>query len=268
MVEVLEAAARASGCKILLLQSWNECPGKEKAFISELAAMNVAGILKMPTSLTCEREVRNHIRTLHLPYVILHDWGADRYGECHVGMDEHAAVEKALDHLVELGHQRIAFLRTENEAHPVARDLFLRGLAARGLPAEERQASAMRGNRDCSHVFLPEVIHDVTAVVAPHYSAALHVIHGLQELGLSVPHDRSLVSLGPLPDTDNRTIDITSTVPPLDTIAERAVQLVLEGTDADTVHYYYKPQLCVGETTTAPGAGNVSSARTHLVAMR
>ena len=254
LIETINHIAREMGYNTLL-QTFNENPEGEMAFIDSIAQMNIAGLLRVPTTFAGEQRITNHIRATSLPFALLSDWDISRFGNTHVGMDESSAISMVLDHLTQLRHERIGFCTTENEVHTLTREIFRYQLRSRGLPVDGDSVFSMCGlDHNSTKVFVPDNVDGLTAVVLPHFSAALHFIHGMEQRGTPVPAHCSAVSLGPLAEPKHRVVNITSTIPPFRKIAEQAIWLILEGAKEETAHYYYAPTLHIGETSAPPPA--------------
>lgn len=166
----------------------------------------------------------------------------------------------ATDHLLKLGHKRIAFVG----GGPLDRGNFaerLQGcrdaLDAAGIAYDAKlvQEGEMIGGRESVQRILDRA-PNVTGVVACNDANALAAIAGLRERGLKVPEDVSVIGFDDIPAA-------LESWPPLTTMrvdkiimgrkaAQRLIQKLAEG-DTSTPHQIvFSPDLIVRGTTAAP----------------
>jgi DNA-binding LacI/PurR family transcriptional regulator len=165
-------------------------------------------------------------RALGVPVVIMHGEPGDRQSE---------GESLALEHLVSLGHRRIARLGgpTDWIEEAARRVGFESALAAHGIPAGlswtgdwSAEAGAALANEIAASVRSP---HGPTAIVVANDQMALGLMTGLRGLGVDVPRDVSVVGFDDNPDA-------AFYDPPLTTVrldvageARRCVAAVFEG---------------------------------------
>lgn len=182
-----------------------------------------------------------------------------------VMVDNEGGIHKALRHLVEHGHRRIACI-AGNERPPLsdsARRLaaYKSGLQELGLPYEPGLiAYGLRnqaGGREAMQRLLGTGL-PFTAVLAPNDVAAQGVVDALSNVGLMVPEDMAVIGF------DDR-LEARTLVPPLTTVRHpmfemgyRAVQLLLkyiEGTAQGVETVVIPTQLVIRESCGClPGA--------------
>ncbi len=132
--------------------------------------------------------------------------------------DEHQGAFDAVSILVEAGHQRIAFVGNSLDV-PATRGRrigYFRALEAAGLPVDERLVADAEGEARGGYTATKRVLAaggEPTAVFAYNDRMAMGVYRALQEKGLSVPHDVSVVGF------DNQDPIPESLFPPLTTVA-------------------------------------------------
>jgi LacI family transcriptional regulator len=145
-----------------------------------------------------------------------------------VVMDDEGSVRLALDHLVELGHRRIAHLAGPLAIEPVARraaafEHHARDLALEAAPVHEDDLFEIGGARGAQAIVRrwPEV----TAIFASTASQGIGVLNTLWRLGLAVPDDVSVVA-----HADVRLAEYL--VPPLTAVQMPLPELGAAGVDA------------------------------------
>jgi LacI family transcriptional regulator, galactose operon repressor len=161
-------------------------------------------------------------------------------------VDNRGAAREATEHLLELGHRRIAFVEGPPGLHTSAHRLegFEAAMAAAGAEpvrvpggfeyeAGEAAASLLEGGE------LPD------AVLAVNDEVAIGLLTALRRSGVDVP---GRVSVAGIDDTrPARLVDLTSVSLPLHELGERAARVILEGADGDVV----LPHRLVARGTTA-----------------
>ncbi|MED5802757.1 LacI family DNA-binding transcriptional regulator [Gordonia sp. Z-3] len=176
--------------------------------------------------------------------------------------DGEAGMRLAVDHLVGLGHRRIAHV--DGGTMPGAADRrrgYIDAMTAQGRAAEiqiiDGDYSEMSGYSAAQQIL--EWSRRPTAVIAANDRCALGVLGTLVRAGISVPGEISVIGYD-----DDRTsrlpfVDLTTVRQDAAEIAQRAVGAVVErlaGQRTDTVEIVVSPALCVrGSTGPVPGVG-------------
>ena len=151
-------------------------------------------------------------------------------------VDNAAAARDVTEHLIGLGHRRIAVRRGAAGAAtraPTGWRGFGAAMAAAGLPTPARSSPAASTSRParprraaCS---TPRPLPD--AVVAANDEAAIGVLTGLRQAGVDVPGD---VSVAGIDDTrPARFVDLTTVSLPLYDLGAAAARHIIEGAPAD-----------------------------------
>jgi LacI family transcriptional regulator len=165
-------------------------------------------------------------------------------------VDNRAAARDATEHLLALGHRRIAFVEGPAGLHTSAQRLqgFHVAMAAAGadpvrLPGGfEYEAGDAAAERLLAAGALPD------AVLAVNDEVAVGLLTGLRRRGVDVPGD---VSLAGIDDTrPARLVGLTSVCLPLRELGERGARVVLDGGGGDVV----LPHRLTVRGTTAPSS--------------
>lgn len=196
VVEVLAAAGdvvSAAGFAFVLFTQARSDAGELQPFLE-------SGLLDgvIVARLQMEDDRVRALREARLPFVMM-GRTADNAGLSFVDVDIEAAVEGCVERLVELGHEHIAFLRSESRGSAAA---------GRALQAYER-ACARRRLRIHAPSCLPAIddaravgtsllqqFPDITALLAAGDLAAWGAHQAARGLGRCIPRDLSLVCLG------------------------------------------------------------------------
>jgi LacI family transcriptional regulator len=162
-------------------------------------------------------------------------------------VDNRAAARDAAEHLLELGHRRIAFVEGPAGLHTSAHRLegFEAAMAAAGaepirVPGGfEYEAGAAAAERLMAAGELPD------AVLAVNDEVAIGMLTALRRGGVDVP---GRVSVAGIDDTrPARLVDLTSVSLPLHELGESGARVILEGEAGDVV----LPHRLVARGTTA-----------------
>ncbi|MFF7200777.1 MULTISPECIES: LacI family DNA-binding transcriptional regulator [unclassified Streptomyces] len=192
-----------------------------------------------------------------VPFVLINGHSEQISAPC-VSCDDRAAMRTAVNHLAELGHERIGLAIGPVRYVPAQRKTegFLDGLVsllgytrAAAEQLVERSLFSVEGGHAAAGALLEK---DCTAVVCGSDMMALGVIRAARERGLHVPYDLSVVGFD-----DSRLVAFTD--PPLTTIrqpvkamAAAAVGALLEelqGSPVQSTEYVFQPELVVRGST-------------------
>lgn len=179
-------------------------------------------------------------------------------------VDESVGVAQAIDHLIALGHERIAYLGVPlwTSAGYERYTAFREFMAARGLPVpagylvESSGYQEVDGDRALSELLArPE---PPTAVLAGNDMMALGCYAAIRRAGLRCPADLSVVGYNDMPLTDRLEPALTTVRVPYFDVGREAARLLVEalaGEQADGRSVRLTPQLVV-RASTGPAAGS------------
>lgn len=250
-VQMLGVAAIRKGYT-LLPGVTNDIPEIEDHFITEVIDLHVAGILKFPTNIEREEEIRERLRKSGIPYAVINDFWTDVRKDCHIAYDECEAVDMAVEHLAGMGHHRIALLESIGWPRLQALDAFLKSLKRRGLPSDKERHLLLYdiSRRAPLERLFGEGNLNPTGLVTVYDTIATSTMRQLSMLEMRVPRDVSVVNVNGHPLGPGGEPDLTAVVPPNDKIIERSIRLLERGYDRGQVrHYFYTPELHVGTTS-------------------
>jgi DNA-binding LacI/PurR family transcriptional regulator len=173
--------------------------------------------------------------------------------------DDEAGSAAVIDHLVELGHRRIAHIHagaigaSRGRRQGYERAMVRHGLeghirSVRGAFTEAGGMAAMRSMIDSGN--LP------TAVFVANDLAAMGALEALAAAGLRVPEDVSLAGYDDIISSHSARVALTTVAQPSVEMGRRAVDLLIERVDqgrADARHMVLPPRLVVRGSTAAPG---------------
>ncbi|WP_367646983.1 LacI family DNA-binding transcriptional regulator [Ruegeria arenilitoris] len=139
-----------------------------------------------------------------------------------IGYDNKAAAQLALQHLIDLGHQKITVVHgpVHNNDRTLARLSGLRAVNWNGeLATVETEISLRGGAEAAARIVSNAVMTD--AVLCLSDVVALGVLFGLQSKGVSVPKDVSLMGLDDLPSSAVAVPSLSTVHLPVSRMGER-----------------------------------------------
>ncbi len=165
-----------------------------------------------------------------VPVVIMHARASTYDNRCPtVVCDNEQGIGLAIDHLVALGHRRIAFA-TESDALNVDSEGRLAGyhehMQRHGLPYGEEDILDIKRDRTALHAYLAGGPRH-TAVVAHADGLAADIIRVAPEYDVRIPDDLSVVGFDSTEFCDELRPTLTSVSQPLYAMGARAVEVLI-----------------------------------------
>lgn len=221
-----ERGARDLGYSLLIAHI--EQPGDNEGAYERLARINrVDGLLV--TTLDENSVMLRAVKRAKVPFVLLNR-KVQGVRNC-IYFDSHAAARMAVDHLIGLGHRRIAHLSGQvNPSTGIGRYAgYCDALAAAGIALEsdlvQVSGYTMAGGAQAMLAILNRPGPRPTAVFALTLSAAAGAMKVLHAEGIRVPQDMSLITVhdGPIAEV---------MFPPMSTVTMPVEQMGFEGAQA------------------------------------
>ena len=251
VVEGLDAAAQAAGFD-LILNTGGRIPSRESAALRSLLSFRPAGIVLLSPVVP---KPAIEAAALQCPTVLVSRTSRVA-GVDTVNDDGEAGAKLAVDHLVGLGHRRIAHLDGGPAAGAAARRRgFLAAMRAHGLDpvvirSEHTDTAGEKAVRELLSTYhradLP------TGLVAGNDFNAVGAISALEENGLRVPEDVSVVGYDNTSLASLRHISLTTVDQPRTEMGRLALEALLErvrGERTEPVRHLLNPSLVVRSTT-------------------
>ena len=171
-----------------------------------------------------------------VPAIILHSAAVGRQF-CSLRIDNYLGAYEATRHLIDLGHERIAIIKGE-ENNLDARER-LAGFKAAMQEADLKPVNEYQGSfkQSAGHEAGKEILNTSrrpTAVFASNDSMALGAMSAFREAGLTIPDDISIVGFDNLPTVQYLNPPLTTVNYPISQLGERAINLLMEAVDSDT----------------------------------
>jgi LacI family transcriptional regulator len=259
MLTAIDETVRSSG-RTILLGTCNESIPRQENVLSSLREYRPDGVIVCPVGGSTEDSLRN-IADSGIPVVQvareIEGLNAD-----FVGADDRYATELAIDHLIALGHTRIAYVGGSDATSNgrLRHKSFIDSLARHGVAAAPSLILPGTGNRMTGLESVPRLMamdEAPTAVVCFNDTVAFGVMHGLQKMGLRPGADVSVIGCDDVSDA-------ALWVPPLTTIHNQHIEMGrlaaemmmrrISEPDLPMRRITLEPRLVVRETTAPPKA--------------
>lgn len=258
VARVVENVCLAAGY-MAAVYSTSEDFDRETQILRMMRQQRVAGLIIIPTRSDADHG-RRLLSEIHVATVLL-----DSYVESLpfdvVKLDNRSAGRLATDHLLELGHRRIAVTTgRDNIATGVDRlEGYLDAHAARSVPVDRSLFLPGRFNQEVAHASTLALMKQKdrpSAVLALSNMMALGVYYALAELGIEVPGEVSVVSIDDFDFAAIMNPPPTVVAAPVAAMAERAIRLLLDEIagrgEPSGVRQLFAPTLVVRRSSSAP----------------
>jgi LacI family transcriptional regulator len=253
----VEDAAAENDTAVYLCDSANDA-AREDRYLDRLEQQRMRGVLVTPVN-------PNSDRLRQLPQrgtpVVLVDRGARNSGLCSVSVDDVHGGELAVSHLVDQGHERLAYVGGPLTIGQVADRLAgaRRALVDAGRdPAEltvvETAAPTISEGRDAAtRIAGLRTSHRPSGVFCANDLLALGLLQQVLHLGLRVPDDIAIVGYDDIEFAGAAAVPLTSVRQPRHRLGLTAGQLLLEETSGNEGHEHrqieFTPELFVRAST-------------------
>lgn len=252
----METAAEGAGLSLFLCNS-DQRPERERSYLGRLEQQRVQGILITPVD--PESRLIDDLQQRGTP-VVLVDRTGERQRCCSVAVDDVLGGRLAAGHLLDLGHERIAFVggpetlgQVRERRAGALQALTAAGHApgdlvdvptdalsiAEGMGAAERIAGMARSERP-------------TAVFCANDLLALGVLQRCVALGLRVPDDLAIVGYDDIVFAAAAAVPLSSVRQPRREMGRQAAELLVdEATNPEHVHQQilFEPELVARAAT-------------------
>ncbi len=228
--------------------------------------LGLDGIILMGLSAHREGRIFHRFLEKEMPMVIIGrkwiEWPVNTVGQDHY---LHAAL--AMDHLVELGHRKIAFVGREVEPKydwfAKRLECYKDTLVKMGEPVDESLIVLAEGAGEADAVkTLVKQRPDITAVFATNDRNAISIMRGLRETGLQVPRDISVIGLDDAVESPPGFPGLTTVGLPMVEMGYLAAELLMKNIENRYLHYAHivvRSELIERESCAPPPSPSSSS---------
>jgi LacI family transcriptional regulator len=249
-----EEAARENG-RLLILCNSDENADQERGYLEVLEEQRVLGVVISPVGERNDTLAR--LRERGTAVVLL---GRRRPDYCSVRVDDIGGGELAADHLLDLGHRRLAYVTAplsidqySDRLKGVRRALRRRGLDEDSCQIIEVGSLGTAAEGQLASAQLCDQHPDVTGVTCGNDLLALGVVAGLVRRGVRVPEQVSVVGFDNIEISEQNPLPLTTIHQPKTELGRVATNLLLDEALRGAAHAHreviFQPQLVVRETT-------------------
>lgn len=243
----------------LLLSASDEDTTREARYLSLQEEHGVHGIIISPTQASMAPVLAMHERGVRF---VLLDVPPEPVPMSTVGVDDARGAALAIDHLLELGHRRIALLNGPDTIRPcVARRAGVHAaLEAAGLDPQAVLTEVTVGalTIDAGGVGMSRILalppdRRPTATFCANDLTAVGALGALRRARVPVPSGMAVVGYDDIPIASLVTVPLTTVHQPTHTLGWTAADLLLRvgtnGSGADPQRVVFQPELVVREST-------------------
>jgi len=232
LVHAIEERLSAAGLVMFLGDSHDD-PAAERRVVDSLLDRQVDGIIVAPSA-DAERDTIPTIQANGTPFVLI-DRGVEIPCD-QVAPENVESAARLTDHLLDLGHRRIAVVRglAGITSSTERADGFLRAMADRGVDVDPRYVLDGHSRVDAAEHAVREVLSAPdrpTAIVSLNNSMTIGTVKATRALGLDIPSDVALVSYDDFEWSDLFEPRLTAAGQDVGTMGRAAVDMLLERID-------------------------------------
>lgn len=244
----------------LMLYTTHRSKSRESAHVETLTRGLADGLL-----ITLPRQPEAYLESLRkrrFPYVLIDHQGIDDQGPA-VGATNRLGARAAVEHLIHLGHTRIAFISGTLDLG-CARDRlagYRAALETHGLPfcpelVREGDFFQPRGYEAATELLT--LAEPPTAIFASNDVSAFGVMEAVRDQGKRIPDDISIVGFDDIPQAAQVNPPLTTVRQPLEQMGRQAARMLLEimeDPERPVGRLELATELVVRGSTQAPKAG-------------
>jgi len=254
----IEETVEKAGYDLLLCHSRGD-PARERAEIQMLVGSNVDGLIVASVQPESSPAAFVELRSREVPFVLIDRFFAGQKFRA-VRVDDLAVGRLATEHLIALGHRRIAHVAGPPlSPATLRRKGYLQAMRAHGLGVQKDWIVAgdfgIESGRHAMHQFL-QLYPRPTAVFAANDPMAIGVLYACRDAGLQVPADLSVVGAGNIEGTHHPNPFLTTVDWPRVELGHVAAELLLDEIqhpkEARTEMRIFPPRLLARQSTVVP----------------
>jgi LacI family transcriptional regulator len=249
----VEDVASAAGLQVLLCATHGR-PEREAARLEALVEQGVEGVLITPGDAAAPHLAA--LRRRRIPVVLL-DHPASGPDECAVAVDDDLGGRLAAEHVLALGHERIAVIGGQ----PRSPHIQARLAAVHEVTGEEHLSvlspeavTVAAGREAAAQIVGMPAARRPTAAICANDLVAMGLLQEMLRHGVAVPDDFAIVGFDDIDFAAAAAVPLTSVRRPWQELGRRAAGLLLDearGTDHVHQQVLLEPSLAVRESSGA-----------------
>lgn len=225
----VERLFNMSGYSSLICQHMDDTL-KEDREIRLMREKRVDGIIARSCGRRTDATVYQRLAEMNLPFVLI-DRRFPALDDHYLGTDDYHATIQLIDYLVKKGHERIAYIGWDPGS---ARHTgYLNGLKKHGITVNEHLCKEClteytSGRREAYELMRVSKAERPTAIVGFNSQIGINAIEALWEMGLEVPDDIAVATIGGHEDLLLSKLRLTSVVLPINTMIREATVMLYD----------------------------------------
>lgn len=234
IVATIEQTCHRSGMSVLMSDTSDD-PEKQLRIVQDFHQRRVDGIFIALCSDPLDRTL-NYLRDHQVPTVLVDRLAADDFDQ--VGVDNTLSINLLLDHLVDHGHKKIAFV-SGHEGYATSAErkaAYLRRMAHHGLEEHAQMSIASNSSAEAAASTLAMIQgkQRPDAIIGGNNLSTVGAMRGIRESGLKVPDDIVLVGIDDFEWADSFEPRLTVIAQPCQNIGEQAAAMMQARIDDPT----------------------------------
>ncbi len=264
IVQGIDDIAQANGYSLFIAAAQND-HSREQTIIQAMREHRVDGVILCSPQLTSQQ---NHeLHSYNIPIVAINNQGSDDY-KYSIAHDDVDGSRQACQHLLGLGHTRIAYLGDSTSGR-TTRDRcsgYLREMAQQGLPVPPGYIHDVSGNSAAEGLeavdYFLGLPNRPSAIICYNDMVAAGVLKGVYQAGLHVPLDISITGFDNILYSDYTRPPLTTIDQPKRFLGAEAARMMLDqlGSSVDYINSTGETKKMKGmlliRQSTAPPAEN------------
>lgn len=208
---------------------------KQTEYLDVLVSKQVDGIVFI--SVSNDRNNLDKLIDANIPFVIVDREEEDTLADV-VLVDNLAGGRAAVQHLIDLGHKKIGCITGPSEANPSAERYqgYLKGMKENEIPVRDEYIQSGNFRYKSGEVAMEKLLALVdppTAVFVCNDMMAIGAFRAIQNRGLKIPEDISIVGFDNIPIVEAITPALTTIAQPMKEIAERTMSILYKRMQGD-----------------------------------
>ena len=256
IIKGIESVARHRGYSVLLGDSQGS-EQREREFAAMVQSRQADGIILM--SHRMPYDLPDDVLPEDLPPLVN---GSEYTGHdafpC-VSIDDRQGAIDATNHLLQLGHRKIAIITGEEDSTSSRSRIsgFREAMAAAGVPVNERMVITGDYTADSGEMGARELLvrkQRPTAIFCFSDEIALGCMHALQDAGFGIPQDISVIGFDDIPFARYFVPSLTTVAQPTEAIGRTCATLLFDLIDGKrpTKNRFILPHTLIARDSTAP----------------
>ncbi len=221
----------------VFMSNTSEELGKQRRLLATMQEYGVDGILLCPVNDTHRADIEQ-LQQAHFPLVLVTRYLLDLDVD-YVGIDNVYGARQAVDHLIEQGHSRIAFVGGADTSSARRDRLqgYTEGLQAQWLEPDPRMIYQAPISRDGGYVAIGQLLQQPdppTAVLCYNDIVAFGVMAGLNAQGIDIGTEFGVIGFDDVAEARLQQPPLTTLTVPTHEIGRQAAQCLLERVEQPT----------------------------------